>query len=273
MKRRQFIEWEDFAWFPEAIRDGETDYLRYMIEKFNIYKVAFPLIKEILDETGDKEIIDLCSGGWGACIKMAEAINNPSQGKYRITLSDKYPNISSCEYIKNKSNGAIGYIEQSIDVLAVPKNIKGMRTIFSAFHHFPPVKAKQILEDAVSNNRAIAIFEGGERSIIDIIGVILTTPFAFFIFTPFIKPYKLTRFIFTYLLPLIPLTTIWDGIVSMLRMYHPSELLEMAKSVEPEKYVWRTGRIPHGVSKVIYLTGYPLNCEESRSNRDEEAIP
>ncbi len=258
MKRFQFFEWEDFEWFPKVIRDGETDYLRFMIETFNIYKPAFPLLKEVLDITGDKEIIDLCSGGGGACIKMEEAVNNPAR-KYKITLSDKYPNIPTYEYIKSKTNGAVDYIEQSVDVTVVPGNISGLRTIFSAFHHFPPEKAKQILEDAVGNNKAIAIFEGGERSIIDILGVIISTPIAFFIFTPFMKPLKLSRFIFTYLLPLIPLTTIWDGIVSMLRMYHPSELLEMAKSVEPEKYEWRSGRISHGVSKVIYLMGYPRN--------------
>lgn len=258
MKRRQFIEWEDYPWFPKIIRDGETDYLRFMIEKFNIYKHAFPLLKEVLNKTGDKQIIDMCSGGGGACIKMAEALNDPIQNKFKITLSDKYPNIPSFESIKSQSDGSVDFIPDSIDVLKVPAALKGMRTIFSAFHHFEPDRAKQILKDAVDNSAAIGIFEGGERSIIDILGVIFTTPVAFFVFTPFMKPVKLSRYIFTYLIPLIPLTTIWDGIVSMFRMYKPNELLEMANEVEPEKYVWSSGRIPYGVSKVIYLTGYPV---------------
>jgi hypothetical protein len=265
MKRRQFFEWEDYRWFPNVIRDGETDYLRFMIEKFNIYKHAFDLLKEVLHKTGETTIVDLCSGGGGACTKMAEALSNPSADKYKIILTDKYPNIPSFEYIKSSNQNQIEYLNESIDVTDVPANIKGMRTIFSAFHHFEPARAKQILKSAVESSRPIGIFEGGERSIIDMLGVLFTTPFSFFIFTPFMKPYKLSRFIFTYLIPLIPITTIWDGIVSMFRMYKPDELLEMANSVEPEKYVWRSGRIPHGVSKIIYLTGYPKNYEQSEA--------
>lgn len=257
MKRRQFFEWEDYRWFPDVIRDGETDYLRFMIEKFNIYKPIFPILKEVLHKTGETEIVDLCSGGGGASTKMAEALSNPSPGKYKILLTDKYPNIDSFNLIKSSYPAQIDYSEKSIDATEVPEEIKGMRTIFSAFHHFEPERAKLILKNAVDAGKSIGIFEGGERSIIDMLGVIFTTPLSFFFFTPFMRPLKLSRFIFTYLIPLIPLTTIWDGIVSMFRMYTPDELLEMANSVEPEKYEWRSGRIPHGVSKVIYLVGYP----------------
>ncbi len=232
-----------------------------MIEKFNIYKPVFTLIRDILNKTGDRNIIDMCSGGGGASRRMAEALNNPGKNNISITLSDKYPNLASFEFIKNSSGGNIEYLKESVDVLNVPEHIKGMRTIFSAFHHFEQQGAKQILSDAVNKNAAIAIFEGGERSIMDILGVIITTPIAFFIFTPFMKPYKLSRFILTYLIPLIPITTIWDGIVSMFRMYKTEELLKMAKEVEPEKYIWSSGRIPHGVSKVIYLTGCPRETD------------
>jgi hypothetical protein len=132
-----------------------------------------------------------------------------------------------------------------------------MRTIFSAFHHFGPDDAKRILADAVKSGRPVGIFEGGERAVLDMLGVIITTPLSFFFFTPFMRPRKLSRFIFTYLIPLIPITTIWDGIVSMFRMYTPDELLELAHSADTEnKYEWSAGRLPHGVSKVIYLTGY-----------------
>jgi hypothetical protein len=229
-----------------------------MIEKFNIYKPVFPIIKDILAKTGSTEIVDLCSGGGGAATRMAEAVNNPFLGKYKIFLSDKYPNIPSFEHIKQNSDGAIDYISQSTDVFSAPVRAGSMRTIFSAFHHFRPKDAKRILANAVKSGQPVGIFEGGERAVLDMLGVILTTPLSFFFFTPFMRPRKLSRFIFTYLIPLIPITTIWDGIVSMFRMYTPNELLELAHSADTEnKYEWSSGRLPHGVSKVIYLIGYP----------------
>ncbi len=256
MKRFQLFEFEDFKWFPKIIRDGGTDYLRFMIENFNIYKPAFSIVKKLLKITNNKIIIDLCSGGGGACIKMEEAINNLSTGEYQITLTDKFPNIPAFNYIKSVSKGNIDFIERSIDAASVPTDLKGLRTFFSAFHHFSPEKAMQILKNASANKQPIAIFEGGERSIIDILGIIISTPVLFFIFTPFIRPLKFSRFIFTYLLPLIPLFTTWDGVVSMLRMYKPEELLALARSAENENYIWESKRIPNGLSKVIYLTGY-----------------
>ena len=39
--------------------------------------------------------------------------------------------------------------------------------------------------------------------------------------TPLIRPFTLSRILWTYLLPLVPLTCWWDGIVSQLRAYTP----------------------------------------------------
>jgi len=96
--------------------------------------------------------------------------------------------------------------------MKVPKNLNGLQTMFSAFHHFRTTDAKKILRNAMDNNRPIAIFDGGDKNILVFVGIIFIHLIIFFLFTPFFKPFRLSRIIFTYALPLIPLCTIWDGI-------------------------------------------------------------
>jgi len=83
-------------------------------------------------------------------------------------------------------------------------------------------------------------------------------PLAFLIFTPFFKPFRFSRFFFTYLIPLIPLYTIWDGCVSVLRFYRPEELARMATETEPDNYVWSSGKVKNKFGiHATYLIGYP----------------
>ena len=64
--------------------------------------------------------------------------------------------------------------------------------------------------------------------------------------TPFFRPFRLSRLVFTYLLPLIPLTTIWDGVVSILRLYSPAELLALARRADPTgRLRWQAGTLRH----------------------------
>ena len=133
-----------------------------------------------------------------------------------------------------------------------------MRTIFSGFHHFDPDFAKSVLKNAVDSRSGICIFDGGNKSIWMILGAVFIHPILFFIFTPFFRPFRFSRILFTYLIPLIPLCTMWDGVVSILRLYGPSELLVFANETNDTSYVWRSGYVKSrfGLS-VSYLIGFP----------------
>ena len=90
------------------------------------------------------------------------------------------------------------------------------------------------------------------------LGLLLVQPITFMVFTPFFRPFRLGRIFFTYVIPAIPLMTIWDGAVSLLRLYKPEELLGIAKAAVPE-YEWKAGRLKSGIGiSVTYLTGRPV---------------
>ena len=78
--------------------------------------------------------------------------------------------------------------------------------------------------------------------------------------TPFVRPFRLSRLLLTYLLPLIPLTVVFDGFVSILRMYKPDQLRELVDTIEgSETFDWDIGftNVPRLPTSIIHLIGVP----------------
>ncbi|OKL39214.1 hypothetical protein [Pontibacter flavimaris] len=256
--RLQLFEFEDLRWFPHVLRQGMLDFLRFMITRLNAYEAAIPLLQELLERTHQRHITDLCSGAGGGIAAIQQQLSQRMGTTVRVTLSDLYPNLGAYEYLQESSGGAINFIPEPVNATAVPPGIKGVRTIFSSFHHFPPHLAKAILQDAAGRRAAIGIFEGASKSWLELLLLWLLFPILILLVTPFIRPFRLSRLFFTYILPLIPLGILWDGTVSLLRMYTPEQLQRMASEVKTANYTWRSGRAGAGPGKhVIYLIGYP----------------
>ncbi len=256
MKVRLF-EFENFKWFPSVLRNGMTDYLRFIFTVFNLYEPVIFLLNDSIVKTNFLQIIDLCSGSGGAIEQIQQNLKKQFNCEIQILLTDKFPNISAYEFLFKKTNGTITYSPEIIDATDVPHNMKGLRTIFSGFHHFDTITAKKVLQNTVDSKQNICIFDGGDKNLLIILIIIFLQPIGFLLFTPFIKPFRFSRIFFTYIIPLIPLCTIWDGIVSISRLYKPSELLQMAESIETKNYLWKSGKIKNKFGmRITYLTGY-----------------
>ena len=183
-------------------------------------------------------------------------LKNNEQNKISFTLSDKYPNLPAFNEVYRVTNGGIKYIDTSVDALDVPADLTGVRTMFSAFHHFKPEQAKQILKSAVDSGMPVAFFDGAGNKIITALAIAFGHPFIFFLATPFIKPYKFSRLFYTYIIPIIPVTTIWDGIASAFRFYDEEEIKKLFNKF-PE-YLWETGILKGKLTiQMRYLIGYP----------------
>ena len=105
----------------------------------------------------------------------------------------------------------------------------------------------------------LAFFDSGSKNWSMVLLILIVHPIMFFLFTPFIRPFKWSRLLFTYLIPIIPLYTMWDGVVSILRLHTPEQLGELANAADKEqKYDWKHGkeRTMFGVS-IAYLIGVP----------------
>lgn len=256
--RKYLFEFEDLPWFPAILRESMTDYLRYMLTLTNFYAPITITLLQAMDKASALNIVDLCSGGGGPIEIIKKNIEKASGRKIGITLTDKYPNINAYQFIKEKTPAEISYAERSVDAAAVPEDLTGFRTIFSGFHHFDDSFAKAVLQNAADSKAGIGIFDGADRSIFTVLLITLIHPLAFFFLTPFFKPFRWSRILFTYVIPLIPLLTIWDGMVSITRLRSPQELLKLAESTGRNDYTWKAGKQRNRFGlQVAYLVGYP----------------
>ena len=253
--RWHLFEFEDLASFPDVIREGMTDYLRFILKRFRIYDPVAPLLENAIQKTDHKIVIDLCSGGGGPLEALAEKIDPTIIEKFYC--SDLFPNIPAYENLKTRSRGRIDYFAESTNGLNPTLTKKGFLTLFSSIHHFRDEDVKAILENAIAQDLPVGIFDGGDKNIWAILSIVFGAPLIFFFCTPLFRPFKVSRLIFTYLLPAIPACTVWDGVVSILRLYHPEELLAIANAADTEgEYEWDFGkkRSPLGF-QIAYLIG------------------
>ncbi len=255
LPRLQLFELEDFPWFPPVIRDLATDYLHFIEKRFHLHQPVLPLLRRGLEKSGLSSVVDLCSGAGGPVLALYEDLLAEGVG-VRFTLTDKYPNLNAFQRLIRMHPSGIACVKESVDGANVPPDLKGFRTMFNAFHHFDPRAGRAVLTCAVNAGQPIGIFEIPERSFATMVPL-LFTPLFVAVATPFIRPFQWRRLLWTYVLPLVPLTCWWDGLVSQLRAYTVSELKELAK--EAGDYDWEANRIPIGVTPghVTYLLGFP----------------
>jgi hypothetical protein len=249
MNRIHLFEFEDQGWFPQFLRNYVTDFLQFLSNKTKIYKPIIPIIKKGLLKSNTNQIIDLASGGGGGLLWLNKELQQEIP-ELKITLTDYYPNISAFELTKSQA-GNFDFLTDSIDARNVPSNLTGLRTQFLSFHHFKPEDAKQILQNAINTNSSIAVFEVQERSVQSLIAMLLS-PVSVILSTPFIRPFKIGRILFTYLIPIVPLIVLWDGVVSSFRTYSVKEMNELVTSLEGTiEYDWEIGK----AKNVLYLLG------------------
>jgi hypothetical protein len=255
MRRLHLFELEDQSWFPATIRDLATDYLHFMQSAWVVHRSVVPLLEEALREGRTTHIVDLCSGGSGPIPAIVRDLREKGTD-VTATLTDLYPNIPALEHIAIVSGGAIDFVARSVDARAVPEDLRGLRTLFNGFHHFRPADAQAILRDAAAARQPIAIFEMSRRSV-GMLAVVLLVPIFVLLLTPFVRPFKWKRLFWTYVIPLVPLTCLWDGIVSQLRAYTVPELRTMAAAAG--SMTWRADepRLERRLARVTYLFGWP----------------
>ncbi len=214
-----------------------------------------PLIERALRESGTTHIIDLCSGGAGPVPGIVRALN-ANGVPATATLTDLYPNISAFEQIAAATDSRVTFVTEPVDARRVPPQLTGLRTIFNGFHHLAPDDARLVLHAAAAARQPIAIFELSERSMRTI--PVILVPLFVWLVTPFMRPFLWRRLLWTYLIPLVPLTCLWDGIVSQLRAYTIDELRGLAAGSAPMRWDIGQARLAGGRGRLTYLIGVPV---------------
>ena len=263
MRRLQLFEWEDQPWLPRVFRDFITDQLRFTHNEAMRAPVNREIARRLADlarATGATRIVDLCAGGGGPIVKIARMLHDDLGTPINVVVTDLYPNVTAFRALEAESGGTIAARYEGVDAMNVPTELSGIRTMFTALHHFPPAAVQAVLADAVRKRAPVAVFEPLERTVRMMTLVGLISFLRGFSHAHRIGPMTPSRALFTYLIPLAPAMFGWDGAVSTLRTYTASELLALARSTA-EGYDWNAGRFdvdgPYGPMPTTYLTGAP----------------
>jgi hypothetical protein len=263
MRRCHLLEIHEQPWCPQAVRDGATDCLRLIAVIGRQFDGALPPLRRALAMTNTQRIIDLGSGGGGPWLALHTQLHTKDGAPMPITLTDLFPNQMALQAAQAKAPAQIDFVGTPVDATNVPGELHGLRTLFTAFHHFDPPTAQAILQDAVSARQGIAIFEQTRRTRAAQLLMAILVPIAL-LAVPLIRPFRWSRLFWTYLLPAIPAVLFFDGVVSCWRTYSEPELRGMIEGltideVHGSAYVWEMGQArtilsPLGIS---YLIGYP----------------
>ena len=240
--RLQLVEIHDLASCPPSLRDALTDFLAFTENLAGAYDPVAPPLRRALERTKARRIVDLCSGAGGPWRRLRPHVGVP------VLLTDLYPHHSAPPDLP--------FHPAPVDARAVPESLDGFRTIFTAFHHFRPGEARAILADAVQRGQGIGVFELARRAPLEI-AVVAFTWLGTLVSVPFIRPWRWSRLVWTYLPPVLPIVGTFDGVVSCLRTYSKAELEELVRGLDT--YDWEIGDFRGGWSPLrgSYLIGVP----------------
>ena len=198
-------ELEDYYWFPPVLRNFQTEFIGFVVEKFNVYDIFIQHLKTILLDR--QPMTDLCSGSGEPAISIFRKSNCFTH----LKLTDKFPNALKIHEDK------ISYEMQSIDVLKMEFKPETYYTMFNAFHHFTDEEKVKIVKQIQNSGSDAFIVEILEPTVFCFLKIFFTTIIGSLVLTPFIRPFSLKRLLFTYILPVNIITITFDGLISVLK--------------------------------------------------------
>jgi hypothetical protein len=255
LPRVHLFEWNDQSWLPERLRNAETEYLATVIDLARPFALLASKLARLVEAHGDR-IVDLASGGAGPWRKLRDEIGRVGAGlSPEVTLTDLHPNLRAFR------RTGLRYETGSVDARAVPARLSGIRTMFDAFHHLRSDDARAVLADAHRAGAPIVVADATNRRLSLVLLSIVFVPLVVLLVTPLVRPWSGWRLILTYLVPILPLLIVWDGVVSCLRTYRPDELLAFTEGLD--NFRWEAAEMRTRGAIVTYLIGEPVHRTSS----------
>ena len=242
--RRQAFEFMDLPQTPRYLRDSIVESLGNAIRWSGVYENATTVFADFCENLTTGKLLELCSGSGEPVAILLDTLNQRGEKLPCFLISDLFPVISKMEKVIEQFPDNIKAIKTPIDALSVPDSIPhSARVIISSLHHFTPDQARSILRDSAEKGKPIFILEPMNRRLMSV----LKLGFFFFLsimLNPiFSKRKRLLKVMFTYPIPLIPLIGMWDGGISVMRVYSEKELMALTSIIDVN-FQWKFHNIP-----------------------------
>jgi len=216
------LELEDQPWFPSWMRRMQTEYIGWLVQRFGLYRPLAPVLADMLERAGAEAVTDLGAGNGGPTLALAV---HPSLHGVSFTLTDLYPSPA----ISGLDN--VHWHHEPVDALAMNAQLPGMRTMFNAFHHFKEADKRRLI--AQSGRHGLFVAEILQPDVWCFLKVVFTTTVGQILMAPIVRPFRLERLFFTWILPVNLFTVTWDGIASVIKVDKPKMLAQRARESAP----------------------------------------
>jgi hypothetical protein len=243
LPRLQLFEFNDAAWAPAVLRETLVEALSRTLRWGRMLDGLVAPLARCLERAGTAKILDLCSGAGGPADVLCEAMVKRGHD-VEFLMSDLFPAVSEWEPLC-AANDRLRFVPEPVDATRIPAELGAgrVRVIINALHHFPPEVARAVLRGLCVDAPAVFIAEGLVRNPLSFaamgpvgLAALLATP-------ALAKDKNLARAAITWLSPLALGASIWDGTVSSMRTYLPSELREMTEGLDG--WLWTSGEYTH----------------------------
>lgn len=239
VKRIRLPEIEDQAWCPAWLRDAMTGYLTTVVRTTRPYAVVTPVLAGLVRASGAQRVVDLASGAGGPWPDLMDDVGAEGE-RIEVMLSDLHPNLRAAEELERVPG--VRYRREPVSALAVPNELEGVRTLFTALHHLDPEEVRALFRDAQDAGAPFLAAEASHRSLRGLLAM-LFVPVLVLLLMPRVRPRRALPLLLTYLPPLLPLVIWWDGLASTLKSYRVEELNAITEEVQRPEYQWQVAEL------------------------------
>lgn len=236
--RIQSFEFGDINSIPKFYHNYLRTLMSLLYEYFKIHTLWLPVIREFSQTAKSEVIMDPCAGSGHVNYLLEKELHNENEIKFILSdfMTERAPMFS--KQINEQENPRLKYIERSIDVLNMKEDeLKIPKMFINSFHHFDKEQVGKILKTHSVSGTNILVLEYCRKSFLNFVSIFLGPIIGMLLF-PFIvkKQDFILSFIFVFLIPIVPLMLLWDGIVSSLRTYSVEDLKKILNEIGVENY-------------------------------------
>lgn len=255
------FEFNGSAKCPDFVRESILEVLGRSIRDAKVYEALAPRFIQFCRDAEVSEVLEFAAGSGESTAIFLDAVLQTGETPPHISISDLYPMtevmIKTCEQYPE----LLTVIKESVDLRHAPETPHhDMRMVLSAFHHFDLEMASKFLLNAQAKGKAVFIAEPFTRSLKAFLPLFLHGFTSLARNGLFSSKDLLLKFFFTFFIPLIPMCLLWDGLISMIRMYDEDAFMDIVDSLPNNgAYQWHYAevRVPLG-GTVSVFTGRPI---------------
>lgn len=246
LPRLQLVELNDQPWVPAAIRDTVVESLSRTLAWGHMLRGLVGPFEAFLQGTGASEVLDIGAGAGGPAAILVDEIRAAGRTPPRFLLTDLHPREAVWAELAKTRAGALDFVASSVDATHIPADLSHgrARSIINVLHHFPPELARAVLEDAVRGGVGVFVAEGFERNPLGF-AAFAPSGLPALAMNPVLSPHhRLFKAWLTWATPLALGISLWDGVVSTLRVYTEAELRAMVAPFG-DGFTWVYGTFPY----------------------------